>query len=165
MFSCHEKAFNHFSLVKIEMFLGMVLVWSNFAFTIIHGEMCNYLVLTHACMLSLFSWVQLFGTPWPVSLQVPLSKGFSREEYWGGLLCPPPGDLPHSGNEAVSLYISCVGSPVLYHQHHLGSLMINTCLLKCFLQAMFIEMLSITALGVMCIIVIYFTLKITLPAF
>ena len=55
MFSCHEKAFNHFSLVKIEMFLGMVLVWSNFAFTIIHGEMCNYLVLTHACMLSLFS--------------------------------------------------------------------------------------------------------------
>ena len=22
-----------------------------------------------------------------------LSMGFSRQEYWSGLLCPPPGDL------------------------------------------------------------------------
>ena len=26
--------------------------------------------------------------------QAPLSMGFSRQEYWSGLPCPPPGDLP-----------------------------------------------------------------------
>ena len=29
--------------------------------------------------------------------------GFSREEYWSGLPCPPPGDLPDPGIEAASL--------------------------------------------------------------
>ena len=28
---------------------------------------------------------------------------FSRQEYWSGLLCPPPGDLPDLGIEQVSL--------------------------------------------------------------
>ena len=27
----------------------------------------------------------------------PLSMGFSRQEYWSGLLCPPPVDLPNPG--------------------------------------------------------------------
>ena len=35
--------------------------------------------------------------------QVPLSIGFSRQEYWGGLSCSPPGDLPNSRIKAVSL--------------------------------------------------------------
>ena len=29
--------------------------------------------------------------------------GFSRQEYWSGLPCPPPGDLPNPGMEPVSL--------------------------------------------------------------
>ena len=29
--------------------------------------------------------------------QAPLSMGFSRQEYWSGLLCPSPGDLPNTG--------------------------------------------------------------------
>ena len=33
-------------------------------------------------------------TPWTVVYQAPLSMGFSRQEYWSGLLWPPPGDLP-----------------------------------------------------------------------
>ena len=37
--------------------------------------------------------------PMDVAHQAPLSMGFSRQEYWSGLLCPPPGDLPNSGNE------------------------------------------------------------------
>ena len=36
-------------------------------------------------------------TPWTVAHEVPLSKGFSRQEYWSGLPCPPPGDLPNPG--------------------------------------------------------------------
>ena len=37
------------------------------------------------------------------SLKVPLSMGFSRQEYWSGLPCPPPGDLSNSGIEPLSL--------------------------------------------------------------
>ena len=42
------------------------------------------------------------------SPQAPLSMGFSRREYWSGLLCPPPGDLPDPEIEPVSLM-----SPIL----------------------------------------------------
>ena len=49
----------------------------------------------HACMLSCFSRVRLFATQWTVALQAPRSMGFSRQEYWSGLPCPSPGDLPH----------------------------------------------------------------------
>ena len=45
-------------------------------------------------MLSHFSHVQLFAAPWTVARKAPLSMGFSRQEYWSVLLCPPPGDLP-----------------------------------------------------------------------
>ena len=34
--------------------------------------------------------------------QFPLSMGFSRQEYWSGLPCPPPGDLPDLGIEPKS---------------------------------------------------------------
>ena len=37
------------------------------------------------------------------SLQAPLSMGFSRQEYWSGLLCPLPGDLLNPGIEPTSL--------------------------------------------------------------
>ena len=60
--------------------------------------------------------------PISVSCQAPLSMGFSRQEYWNGLPCPPPGDLPDSGIEATfpaapalqldSLPLSHQGSPV-----------------------------------------------------
>ena len=41
-------------------------------------------------------------TLWTVSRQAPLSMGFSRWEYWSGLPCPPPGDLPKPGTEPRS---------------------------------------------------------------
>ena len=44
-----------------------------------------------------------FVTPWTVAHQDPLSMGFSRQEYWSGLPCPPPGVLPNPGIEPVSL--------------------------------------------------------------
>ena len=56
-----------------------------------------------ACMLSLFSCVQLFATPWTVACQAPLSMGVPRQEYWSGLPCPTPGDLPNPGTELMSL--------------------------------------------------------------
>ena len=42
-----------------------------------------------------FSQVRFFATPWTVAYQDPLSIGFSRQEYWSGLLFPSPEDLPH----------------------------------------------------------------------
>ena len=57
----------------------------------------------HACMLSCFTCVQLCVTPWTVAHQAPLSIRFSRQEYWSGLPCPPPGDLPNSGIKPTSL--------------------------------------------------------------
>ena len=38
--------------------------------------------------------------------QVPLSVGFSRQEYGSGLLCPPPGDLPDPGLDQT--HVSCI---------------------------------------------------------
>ena len=37
------------------------------------------------------------ATQWTVACQAPLSMGFSRQEYWIGLLFPSPGDLPDPG--------------------------------------------------------------------
>ena len=65
-------------------------------------------------MLSHFSCVLLFGTPWAVALQGPLSAGFSWQEYWSGLPYPPPRDLPNLGVKAVSPELQ-VGSLLLSH--------------------------------------------------
>ena len=54
-------------------------------------------------VLRLISHVQLFVTQWNAARQAPLSVEFSRQEYWSGSSCPPPGDLPDPGMEPVSL--------------------------------------------------------------
>ena len=38
-------------------------------------------------------------SPWTVAFQAPLSMAVYRQEYWSGLLLPPPGDLPNPGIE------------------------------------------------------------------
>ena len=53
--------------------------------------------------LKSLSCVRLFETPETEAYQAPLSMGFCRQEYWGGLLCPPAGDLPNPGIELTSL--------------------------------------------------------------
>ena len=70
------------------------------------------------CVLSLFHCFQLSVTPWTIAHQAPLSVGFSRQEYWSELPCPPPGDCPNPGIEpgypslqADSLLLSHQGSP------------------------------------------------------
>ena len=55
-----------------------------------------------SCELSHFIRVWQFATLWTVAHQAPLSKGFSRQEYWSKLPCPPPGDLPNLGIEPKS---------------------------------------------------------------
>ena len=59
-------------------------------------------------MLSCFGRIRLFVTLWTVAHQIPLSMGFSRQEYCSGLSCLPPGDLPDPGINST-----CLMSPVL----------------------------------------------------
>ena len=79
----------------------------------------------HADVLSRFSPVQLFATLWTVARQAPPSMGLSRQEYWSGLPCPPPGDLLDPGFkpaylscllhwQAGSLLLALHGKPLLY---------------------------------------------------
>ena len=75
-----------------------------------------YTPTTRAYMLSRFSHVQLFAAVWTIDSQAPLSMGFSRQEHWSGLPCPPPGDLPNSGIEPASLM-----SPTLARRFFTGS--------------------------------------------
>ena len=66
--------------------------------TYIHACVCTR-ECTHMCTLSL---VQLFSTPRTIARQAPQSMGFPRQEYWRGLLFPPPGDLPDPVIEPTS---------------------------------------------------------------
>ena len=59
-------------------------------------------------LLSCFSCARRFATLWTIAHQAPPSMGFSRQEYWSGLTCPPPGHLPDPGVKPNSLM-----SPVL----------------------------------------------------
>ena len=58
------------------------------------------------------------ATPWPH--QAPLSMGFSRQEYWSGLLCPSPGDLADPGSNPglphyrqILCHLSDKGKPII----------------------------------------------------
>ena len=81
----------------------------------------NIVARCTCCMLNCFSCVLLFSTPWTVARQPPLSMRFSRQEYWHGLSCPPPGDLPDAGIEPVSLRCPALTGGFFYPSHHLGS--------------------------------------------
>ena len=74
-------------------------------------------------MLSHFNHVRLFVTPWTIAHQIPLSTGFSRQEYWSGLPCPPPEDLPNQRIEPVSPASPALqaDSLLLSHQGNLNS--------------------------------------------
>ena len=62
------------------------------------------------CVLRHLSHVPLCATLRTAARQAPLSKGFSRQEYWSGLPYPPPGDLPNPGMGFLHLLHEQVGS-------------------------------------------------------
>ena len=69
---------------------------------------------------SIFSSVQFShsvvsdsATPWTVAHQAPLSMEFSRQEFWSGLSCPPPGHLPDPGIKSASLMSSALADGLI----------------------------------------------------
>ena len=73
------------------------------AFTLWDTMLPVIMLTSGECMLSRFSHVRLFATLRTIARHSPLSMGFSRQEYWSGLRCPPAGDLPDPGTKPVSL--------------------------------------------------------------
>ena len=57
----------------------------------------SLLLIVHywcVCLCSVTRSCLPLAIPWTVAYQIPLSMGFSRQDYWSELPCPPPGDLP-----------------------------------------------------------------------
>ena len=82
-------------------------------------------------VLSGFSHIQLFATPWAAAHQALLSVGFSRQEYWSGM--PSSEDLLHPGNESTSpalqvnsLPLSHWGYIVYVHVYTFGHRLVYT---------------------------------------
>ena len=69
---------------------------------------------------------------WTVAHQAPLSMGFSRQEYWSWLPCPPPGDLSDPEIEPPSLMLPSLAGGFFTTSSNWEALMItnNICLLK-----------------------------------
>ena len=63
-------------------------------------------------LLSCLSHVQLFAALWTIACRASLSVGFSRQEYWSVLPCPPSGHLP-DWIEPASLSVFCIGRQVM----------------------------------------------------
>ena len=90
------------------------------------------------CVLS---HILLFMTPWTVASQASLSMEFSRQEYWSGLPCPPPGDLSNPGLNphllcllhwlAGSLPLALPGKPVSAQSLSHGQLFAIPCTVAC----------------------------------
>ena len=70
--------------------------------------------LKKACVLSHVGPVRPFATLRTVAHQALLSRRFSRQDYWSGLSCPPPGDL---SNQGINPHLLCLQHcrRILYH--------------------------------------------------
>ena len=74
-------------------------------------------------------------TSWTVAPQAPLSMESSRQEYWSGLPCPPPGDLPDLGIEPrspVSPVLQVDSLPLSYHGSPINILLLFNIFPSCF---------------------------------
>ena len=76
----------------------------------------SLLLVSPACVLSHSVEANSFATPWTVAHQAPLSREFSRQEYWSGKPFPSPVNLPDLGIERKSSALQAD-----YHLSHQGS--------------------------------------------
>ena len=67
---------------------------------------------------------------WTVDCQAPLSMGFSRQEYWSGLLCPPPGDLPNPGIETGSPALDADSEKIEVSSEEIESVSVCICVFR-----------------------------------
>ena len=108
LIQCFLISIQYTSLTSSIIYMSLLLIFPSCIF--LQKCVSIFLIISHvylisicACVLSCFSHVWLFVTLWTVAHQAPLSMGFSRQEYWNELPCPPPGDLPNPGIKPESL--------------------------------------------------------------
>ena len=113
LLSWHLNLFAYYSSSRCKLVSRCQYNWS---VHMIFYWISSFLLLL--LLLSRFSGVQLCETLWTSAFQAPLSMGFSRQQCYRVLPCPPPGDLSHLGMEpgspafrAHSLPLSHQGSP------------------------------------------------------
>ena len=70
----------------------------------------------HVYKLCCFSCARILVTLWTVAHQSPLSMGFSRQEYWSGLPCPPPGESSRPRDQTLQLLVLQVDTLPQSHQ-------------------------------------------------
>ena len=83
-----------------------ILSYSEHPWEFLHSLMPTYdfcFPVLCCVVLSRFSCIWLFVTLWTTACQDRLPMRFSRQEYWSGLLCPPPGDFPTQGSNSCLL--------------------------------------------------------------
>ena len=88
-------------MLQAIMFLNQATLITNYQNTNLETALKKNKIHVHAKILQLH--LILCNPLDYTACQPPLSVGFSRQRYWGGLPCPPPGDLPESGIEYMSL--------------------------------------------------------------
>ena len=130
-----KQVFFFFFLVYINLLLSLLsfsasmsplLLWRKFYQCPFQSPMLlligNKTVRSSPCVLNRFSRVRLFVILWTVACHSPLSLGFSRQEHWSGLPCPPPEDLPDPGTETACpalaagfFFTESQGKPIIYY--------------------------------------------------
>ena len=103
--------FSWFLLMTYDFFLHSEWLCHTFIFHVNHNhrffgpsakyKLSDIFYIIIVCVV--LSCVWLFVTLWTIAHQAPLSMGFSRQEYWSGLPCLPPGDLPDPRINPASL--------------------------------------------------------------
>ena len=120
---CISLMSNILEHIFINYWLFVYLLWKKCLFS----DLSSFYWWALGCVLSSCSRVWLFLTLWTVAHQAPLSMGFPRQEYWSGLPCPSPGDLPSPG---MNPYLLCLihWRQILYPLSNQGSyiLVINS---------------------------------------
>ena len=82
--------------------------------------------MDYVCVLSCFRPVWLCATLWTLARQAPLSMGFSRQECWSGLPCPPLEESSRPKDQTQVSHISYIGRQFLCYSCHLGNLLHET---------------------------------------
>ena len=86
-----------------------------FLFRLLRSGLLQEAVFTCSCAFICAKSLQLCLTlcdPWTVAFQAPMSMRFSRQEYWSGLQCPPPGN-PANPEIKPTSHVSCIGGSLL----------------------------------------------------
>ena len=79
------------------MFSILVCFFKGDLFAWLETQKLQRVIWKHVCVLNWFSHTWLFATLWTITCQVPLSRRFSRQEYWSGWSHSSPENLPDSG--------------------------------------------------------------------